>query len=218
MNIMEMLSQFLLTAEAGAKLMTQARMALRALAPYLGFRPQQVLYENFSLDLALDIRDVAGRRAILHRHQRVRFLVRDVDVIRDLVWGDGNQVARYAVIGGRRLSVTKEGSKRVILLGLPRTRLTHRQAQMRSRRIIEGGLTSTTEYLETMVERPTGRLALKVQFPVGRPPKEAYLVTSPPEERVKKAPVRCAADGRAYVTWRQRKPDLFRTYGIRWSW
>jgi hypothetical protein len=201
MNIMEMLSQLLLTVEAGAKVMTQTRMALRALAPFFKPRSQQVLYENLSLDLALDIRDVDGRRAVLHRHQRVHFLVHDVGVIRDLVWGDGNPVARYVVFGGRRLSVTTEGSKRVILLGLARPRLTHHQAQMRSRRIIEDGLTSTAEYFETMVERPTARLALKVQFPVGRPPKEAYLVTSPPEERVTKAPVRCAADGRAYVLW-----------------
>jgi hypothetical protein len=217
-NIIEVAGRLTAALDAWSRLMRQVPLVLKVLRPFLSPELPRPAYENLSLDAALDIRDADGKRAVLHRRQRVRFRVKDGAVVRDLMWGDGDLIAHYAVKGGRRLSVTPEGSKRVILLGLAQSPSKTGCIELRSRRVVRDGLTGESEYFEAMVERPTGRLALKVLFPSGRPPKEAYLVLSPPGETVKRVPIHCAADGRPYLTWLQREPKTYHTYSIRWSW
>ena len=177
-----------------------------------------VTYENLSLDLILDIRDARGRRAVLERRQRVRFLTRDPEIVRDLVWGEGKQLARYVPTGAKRLGVRREGPRQAVLLGLPRSQTKGDLASIRMRRLIECGFTESREYFETTFERPTRRVAMRVLFPRTRPPHEAYLVSSPPDARTKSIPIRYQADGRAFLSWRQSRPDTFRTYSLRWSW
>jgi hypothetical protein len=218
MNVVEVASQFIAAIEACNRVLTQSRAALKVLRPFLKRAFPDIVYENVFLEASLDIEDTRGKRAVLHRRQRVRFLINDTSVIRDLVWGEGNPIARYAVDGGRRLSIVPEGSKRAILLGVAPQPVAGTYVQVASRRVIKDGLTERSEYFEAMVERPTGHLALKVLFPPGSIPRDACVVTSPKAAVAKRVPIRWAANGRPYVRWRHTKPEPFQTYGIRWSW
>jgi hypothetical protein len=218
MMILDAVTQLGTALEALIRIMRLLQPVLKTMWPFFNVRAPRVVYETVSLTIALDIQDVQGKRAVLLRHQQVQFSVADVGVVRDLVWGDGNPLVRYSVRGGQRLAVQPEGSKRIVLIGLTPHPQRGARARVRSRRLVQDALTGDTEFLETMVERPTKRLALQVRFPRGRPPKEAYMVTSPPAGAVQRIPIQCAADGRASLTWRQSKPDAFRTYSLRWSW
>ncbi len=48
-------------------------------------------YETVSLALVLELEDVRGERAVLRRRQRIRFLGDGGAVVRELLWGEGDQ-------------------------------------------------------------------------------------------------------------------------------
>lgn len=140
------------------------------------------------------------------------------EVVRDVVWGEGSQLARYYARGARRLLVRSEGSRQAVLLGPTNRPGAGASVMLTSKRVIEDGFLAASEYCEVMVERPTRRLVVTVIFPPGRPPKETRLATMPRGARDQRVAVRYAADGRAYVRWNRLKPSVNCTYSLRWSW
>ncbi len=175
-------------------------------------------YENMDLSIALELCDVAGKRAVVRRIQRVRFLTEETGVVRDVVWGEGDSLAGYRVSGAEQLSVRREGSKKVVLLGLPTNPGTGEEMTFRTERIIKGGFEHNEAYLEASVERPTRRLTLSVFFPRDRPPTSARIEASPPAVATRARPVRLDARGRAHISWSLARPRLLVTYRLRWSW
>ena len=220
MNILEALASIVQVAEALSvafervgTLLRQARSGIRGLhlAP-------RMTYENVMLEAVLDICDRQGRKAVVRRKQRIRFLAEDAGLIRELVWGEGNPLADYRVQGARCLGFQREGSKSVILLTLARRPTKGEEAVISSCRLISHALTDDNGYAEMLVERPTRYVALKVLFPRTRPPREAHLTSQPPSLSKPSIPIRFGRDGRPYLIWRYNNPNRFTTYSLRWSW
>src|SRR5262249_10587010 len=102
--------------ESLAHLLQQLRLTLVAVVGWFRRSRPPAAYEPVWLDLVLDLTDPQGERAVLTRRQRVRFLADGGAVVRELVWGKGDQLVRYHARGARRLAVRPEGSKRAVLL------------------------------------------------------------------------------------------------------
>jgi hypothetical protein len=217
MSALDLVTGVSTAAEATAHLMRQLRQLWAAVRD-LRRRHPSAAYENLLLELVLDIQDRRGLRAVLERRQRVRFLADEAEVVRELVWGEGEQLSRYSVRGACRLLIRPEGSKRAVLLGLAHRPRKGEQALLRSRRVIRNGFRLPTEYCETVLERATQRVVITVIFPLGRPPNEARLVVTPQQRNERTVPIRFAADGRAFLRWSLAQPSLDRTYSLRWSW
>lgn len=175
-------------------------------------------YTTDWLELEFDIADSRGRRVVLTRRQRVCFLIGDCFAVRDLVWGEGEQLARYRARGAHRVCVVAEGSKRAIILGPDQPAVKGEHRTFVSRRTIRDGFSGTDEYCEAFLERPTGRLDLTVRFPSTRPPQWAHLTVAAPEPRRRRIRVRYGADGRAVLRCRIPEPAIAVTYSLRWSW
>jgi hypothetical protein len=175
-------------------------------------------YETLWLELVLDLDDPRGERAVLTRRQGVRFLSQGGAVVRELVWGEGEQLVRYHARGARRLAVRPEGSKRAVLLDPDRRPAVGDRLTIESRRTIRGGFRGRSEYCEAYLERPTGRVDLTIIFPAAHPPTRAQLVRATTETVLRLVPVRYRADGRAVLRCRLRHPDPATTYSLRWSW
>jgi hypothetical protein len=175
-------------------------------------------YETLRLEIVLDLQDAQGHRAVLGRRQSVRFLVPDTGVVRDLVWGDGNQVAHYTAKGARRVLDRAEGSRHALLLGMDHRPMQGERITIASRRLIERGFLDSSEYCEVVVERPTEYLALTVLFPQNRPPHNAQLVCSQSTGPTRKLGVRHRSSGRPFLKWSCRAPTQECVYSLRWSW
>jgi hypothetical protein len=175
-------------------------------------------YTTLWLALELDIADSQGERAVLTRRQRVHFLSADATLVRELVWGDGEQLVRYTARGAQRAGQRAEGSKHALLL-LPHTPPTPGdRLTITSRRTIRGGFRQKDEYCEAYLERPTGRLDLVVRFPVNRPPRAASLVSTASMQVLRGLRPCHGPDGRAVLRCRVRQPAPRTTYSLRWSW
>jgi len=175
-------------------------------------------YETLWLDLVLDLQDARGSRAVLTRTQRVRFLAPDGAVLRELLWGSGEQLLHYSIRGARRLRVRREGSKRAILLDPDQRPARGDELTITSRRTIRGAFREREEYCESFLERPTGRLSFTVLFPRRRPPRAACLVSATTEQVLRTLHCRYGPDGRAVLRCRLHKPATGVTYSLRWSW
>lgn len=179
---------------------------------------RNVPYENISLDITIDIRDAAGRTAVLSRRHVLRMLREEPVAIRDIVWGEGKPLAGYRVEGARRIDLKSEGSRRAVLLSLDRPGAMGERVVVRTRRFLESAFLDELEYFETSLERPTGRVSMKVLFPKTRPPREAHLVTAIPDRELRRIRTRYGHDRRPYLVWHERRPEQFRTYSLRWRW
>lgn len=175
-------------------------------------------YENLHLGIELELCDSAGTRAVLRRRQRVRFLTEEAGVVRDVIWGEGKALAGYHVEGAEQLSVRQEGSRKVVLLGLPANPAKGECVTLKTERVIVGGFKPDEGYLEAVVERPTRRIRLAVLFPLGRPPKALRVEAYPPELPARPLAVRMTGSGRAHATWTLNEPKRLVTYRVRWSW
>jgi len=175
-------------------------------------------YETRRLALVLDIHDRQGRRAVLSRVQRVRFLAADGAVVRELVWGEGEQLVRYVAHGARRMRVRPEGSKRAVLLDPEQRPSAGDELTITSRRTLRDAFRKHDEYCEVLLERPTEVLDITIQFPVRRPPQQAVLVSTVPERVLRVLRARYGSDGRAVIRCRLRTPAIGTTYSVRWRW
>lgn len=175
-------------------------------------------YENVSLSIELELCDPKGKRAVLRRRQRVRFLSEEAGVVRDVIWGEGTTLAGYSVEGAEVLSVRHEGSKKVVLLGLPTRPGKGEGTTLKMERTIANGFAPDEGYLETVVERPTTRLRLRVLFPPNRFPKRVRVESSPPSIASHSLAVRLTNSGKSYATWAMEDPKRLVTYRIRWNW
>lgn len=203
---------------AAADLLREARLAGVALLSRLSARQPAKPYETLWLELVLDLQDERGERAVLQRRQRIRFLVDGGALVRELVWGEGEQLVRYHARGAHRLGVRPEGSRRAVLLDPELRPAAGDRLTLTSRRTIQGGFRGTSEYCEVYLERPTGRVELTVLFPTNRPPKAAQLVQGASGAVVRRLVIRYQANGRALLRCRLHKPEPETIYGVRWSW
>lgn len=203
---------------AAADLLREGRLAVAALLSRLDSHRLAKPYETIWLELVLDLQDAQGEHAVLQRRQRIRFLVDGGALVRELVWGEGEQLVRYQARGAHKLAVRPEGSRRAVLLDPALRPAAGDRLTLTSRRTIRGGFRDTSEYCEVYLERPTGRVEVTVVFPANRPPKTAQLVQGATGALIRLVRVRYRADGRALVRCRLQTPATDTTYGLRWTW
>src|SRR5581483_492512 len=93
----------LLAAHAGVVLQPETWHALAALLRTVSTRAAAAqpspLYDTRALALRLEIADAQGDRAVLRREQQIHVRAADGLVLREVIWGDGRQLARYSVQG-----------------------------------------------------------------------------------------------------------------------
>ena len=175
-------------------------------------------YETRALALRLEISDAQGDHAVLRRDQQIRVRTGDGLVLREVIWGEGRQLARYRVQGARRLGVRREGAQQALLLDPDQPASAGRTVTVRSRRTIRGGFRQQEEYCATLLERPTDQLAITVVFPAERPPRNAQLVGGLPQRVLRRVAVRYQADGRARLACRLHRPAVAIPYRLEWTW
>lgn len=179
---------------------------------------QKLDYENDFIEEVLDLRDTYGRRALLTKRQRLRFRSVESAILRDGIWGNGEQFGRYQVTGARRVSTQQEGMRTTVLLAIEPRPTDGEPREVQMTRTIRDAFRDRTSFFDLMAERPTGHLSLRVMFPKSRPPTSAYLVEAPSETTLRRIRLRHTEDGRPFLSWRRSHPVPLTTYSLRWAW
>ena len=178
------------------------------------------LYEVLAFESRLELLDIQGKKAVLTKREKVRFLQDNIIAYQDQAWGDGEIFADYKCSPGVAVDRYREGHRYRVLISLRQAKSRGDIQEFHIVRTIKNGFTKHTEDFQTEVDHTTHSLSMSVVFPRRRPPKQAELIeqnatrTTPlgPQYRL------TLPDGRQQIRWHTKKPELFEAYILRWEW
>lgn len=178
------------------------------------------MYEILDYASTLTLADPHGKRAVLIRRERIRFLQNNVVAIHDHAWGDGDLFASYKCQPGVPVDVYEDGSKYNILISLRETKDKGDIVDLWIERVIEGGFTGREEWFETEIDHWTRETTLGIIFPNKRHCRRATLSRRSTEKTIPLPQERFALlpHGRQKLTWSTRRPKLHDRYTIKWTW
>jgi hypothetical protein len=217
MNLIEIIGSLSTLVQVSEQFLDQLKGLRRRLRGIFTRMPG-VDYENDFIDEVVDIRDRTGATAVLEKRQQVRFRRSESAILRDGVWGEGEQLSRYSVVGARQIGMRHEGLRKTVLLAVEPRPVDGEAQEVRITRTMRHAFLEPTGFFDLMAERPTKRLSLKVLFPRSRPPRQAHLVEWPAERTMRRVPVRYAPDRRPFLYWKEMRPHPLTAYSLRWMW
>ena len=183
-------------------------------------KSSQGMYEVLDYESCLELVDAKGKKAILNKCERVRFLQDNIIAYQDKAWGDGNIFANYKCSPGVEVDRYREGHRYRVLISLRQTKNRGDVEEFRIQRTITNGFRKSWEHFQTEIDHVTHKMALSIIFPRKRTAKQVILIeqNSTRSEILSARHWMTLPDGRRQVTWRCQKPRLFEAYILRWQW
>jgi hypothetical protein len=163
----------------------------------------------------LVLHDVKGKRATFHRAQEIEFVQSDVQGIVDSLWGDGITIAAYDQDAGEIAETFRDEGRRHLVLGLKRPMDRGDALTFQIRRLAMEAFTKSTEWFETLVDRPVQRVTSTIVFPKGRP---CQFATLDYQGRIVPLSVATLPNGQTIVTFDTDNALANVPYTIRWRW
>lgn len=164
------------------------------------------------------IDDVKGVQAQLIKHRTLRIMQPAVFTLVDYAWGDGDQeevlcspfeiVHQFLGADGRYISI--------IALGEPRQ--PDDIVEYTFRRVLKGTFVDTTNWCQSELIHDTRELTLRIVFPVGKEPLEAYFWRQTSRYKRQELRVSHGYGGRAAISKTLRWPEKNELYTISWTW
>lgn len=178
------------------------------------------MYEVLEHEVTLELKDTKGKRALVRKRQKVRYLQNNIIAYQDQAWGDGRILVNYHCTPGVEADRYKAGRKTQILISLREVKEKGEEDEFNIEWEHLNGFLKSVEEWGSEVSHRTKSLQLQVIFPKRRPPKQISIVehlrrrTTPlSQENIRKLP-----RGKWAATWMIEKPRLHEQYGFKWEW
>lgn len=178
------------------------------------------MYEVMEYESTLELLDRAGKEAIFHKRQRVRYLQDHIIAYQDQAWGDGRILQNYQCTPGYPVDRYQLGHKTLILISLREVKRRREIDEFNIHWKIHNGFRKKQESWETEISHRTKQLRIRVIFPLGRPPLRRICIEASrqnifpiTEEYQQQLP-----DGRSQVLFELKKPRLNERYILKWDW
>ena len=189
------------------------------LAHWLAWK-HEGLYEILSYESSLDLTDAQGKRAIVRKQQRVRFLQNDIAAFQDFAYGDGQIFAGYKVSPGVAADRYRDGDRWHVLISLRATKNRGDVEDFLLERTIEDGFKNEEEWWQVELRHPTRWLRLSIVFPKERPCRSASLVQRSRHRTWELGPEHFTKlpDGHQQLRWETVNIRPLEVYTVRWTW
>jgi hypothetical protein len=178
------------------------------------------MYEVLEHEVTLELMDAKGKRALVRKRQKVRYLQNNIIAYQDQAWGDGQILVNYRCSPGIEADRYESGRKTNILISLREVKERGEVDEFNIQWEQQNGYLRSVEEWGSEISHRTKWLKLQVIFPKMRPPQKVslseYLTrrTQPlPSEQIRKLP-----NGRWVVIWETDRPRLHEQYGFKWEW
>jgi hypothetical protein len=178
------------------------------------------MYEVLEYESTLELRDKRGERALVHKHEKVRYLQDNIIAYQDEAWGDGEILLNYRCSPGIPVDWYRPSKKTYILISLREVKNKGDLDEFHMTWEMLHGFLRPTELWEAAINHRMRKFKIQVIFPQSRPPLRASLT----EETTRKSrPLGNEVqvqlpDGRWLIFWETDRPRLHETYGLQWEW
>jgi hypothetical protein len=178
------------------------------------------IYEVLEHEATLELLDKLGKRARVHKRQRVRYLQNEVASYLDQAWGDGEFLINYRCAPGKEVDRYVEEHKTYVLISLRGRRKRGDEDEIDIEWEFHNSFLESTNQWTSEVSHRTKLFTIQLIFPKSRPPqrvwkneyirKQSFLLE---QDAMRKLP-----DGRWLISWKVEKPQLNEHYSLKWDW
>ena len=194
--------------------------AIRIGRQVIGWLSTEGTYEVLDYALRLELKDRGGRKALVSKQEKVKYLQNNIIAFQDQAWGDGRILQNYKCVPGIPVDKYRSGYKTHILISLRDIKNRGDIDEFKIRWEITSGFLSPTGFWATDVDHKTETLRVDVVFPKARPPVKASVF----EKNLKRVNTlgddsfSYLPDGRCLLSWEKPKPRRYEQYILRWEW
>ena len=177
-------------------------------------------YEVLDYSIRLELKDPEGKRALVHKQERIKYLQNNILAFQDQAWGDGKILLNYRCKPGVPVDKYKLGYKTHILVSLREVKNRGDIDEFNIQWRISKGFLSPTGFWGTDVDHKTAAVKVDVVFPKGRPPLKASVLEKNLQRvsAISNDHFAYLPDGRCLLSWEQIKPRRYEQYTLRWEW
>jgi hypothetical protein len=169
-----------------------------------------------------DIQDADGKRVLLTKTRKLRFLQNGVFAIRDWAWGSGSFDANYSCSPGSAVDHFWHDGRHNVVVSLRETKGRGDVEDFTIKREFTDSFCEASETVHAEIMTETHQLTIKVIFPPSRPPKKAWVSRRKDEAANKKhRPLSIQGggpDARQFITHTLIRPTLGENYVVGWDW
>lgn len=183
-------------------------------------RNQKGLYKVLDLEATLELKDKKGKKALVTKHEKVKYLQDNNIAYQDQAWGDGKILLYYRCSPGIPVDTYRSGFKTHILISLRQVKNRGDIDEFHIIWAIHDGFLKPMGFWATEVSHPTEKIKMQVIFPKARPPLSASILEKNRQRSTTlgRGYFLALPDGNSEITWECNKPTLFEQYILRWEW
>jgi hypothetical protein len=178
------------------------------------------LYDVLEYEITIEILDQKGKKATVHKRQRVRYLQDNIIAYQDQAWGDGDILKNYRCSPGKPVDQYRSGHKTHTLISLREEKNKGDEDEYLIQWEWKEGFLSNTGYWATKINHRTKYVIVNIVFPKFRPPTRWWISTSNYKQfsLLSSDTLTRLPDGRWTITWEKKNPKLFGNYLLKWEW
>ena len=124
----------------------------------------------------LELKDRRGKKAMVSKYEKVRYLQNNIMAYQDQAWGEGEILRNYRCTPGVPVDHYDLGYKTIILISRREDKNRGEEDEYRIQWGIRRGFTRSMGYWATEISHHTQRIRVQVIFPPNRPPMEASIL------------------------------------------
>jgi hypothetical protein len=178
------------------------------------------LYKVLEYEITLELLDIEGKKAKVHKRQKVRYLQDNIIAYQDQSWGDGEILKNYRCSPGKAVDQYRTGHKTCTLISLREEKNKGEIDEFLIQWDWANGFLSTTGYWAAKINHRTNKVIVNVIFPELRPPTRWWISTSNYKQfsLLSSDTLFRLPDGRWSIKWELKNPKLYRNYLLKWEW
>ncbi len=178
------------------------------------------VYEVLEYQTTLELLNKQGRKAIIHKRQKVRYLQNNILAYQDQAWGDGKILQGYRCSPGTPVDQYRLGYKTYVLISLREVKEKGDVDDFNIKWKMVDGFLKKDGFWGTAINHKTRKIKVQIIFPKDRPPIRASIFETNlrrtrllGEDARRKTP-----DGHWMISWEKNNPRLYENYLLKWEW
>jgi hypothetical protein len=177
-------------------------------------------YEVLDYGIRLELRDPEGKRALVCKREKIKYLQNNIIAFQDQAWGDGKILQNYRCKPGVPVDKYRSGYKTHILISLREVKKRGDIDEFNIQWGISRGFLSPTGFWGTDIDHRTKMVKVELVFPKNRPPVKATVLEKNLQRLsgVSLDSLIQLPNGKWQLTWEQPKPRRYEQYILRWEW
>jgi len=178
------------------------------------------MYEVLEYESTLELVDRLGKKALVKKREKVKYLQDNIIAYQDQAWGDGKILIDYQCKPGKPVDQYTPGKRTFILISLQEVKQKGDTDEFNIQWGMRNAFTRSKEQWETEIRHKTKNLRINLLFPKDGKPRKISVEEGIQQrtQTLDQKTILNLPNGRWLVRWEKSKPKLYERYILKWEW